>query len=192
MSGDSEGEQTERLDENLTDKEEPEKQVKSVSKTKRWEDAQKSLDDIDEPNGEENPDLRRIGAEGSESVPEDSKDGDEGKYHSEDKEADESNSAIEEVANEDDKSDSEGSQEANRSSRHTRQKKPRIESSNPPGAHHAEISDDEPLVFTSTLLLFSACKIHFNVSTNCEILGSYQTQMKWKHRAGKKGSRQGG
>ncbi|XP_062162943.1 sister chromatid cohesion protein PDS5 homolog A [Alnus glutinosa] len=56
-SGDSEGEQAERLDENLTDKEESEKEVKSVSKIKQLKDTEKSLHHTDESDGEENPDL---------------------------------------------------------------------------------------------------------------------------------------
>ncbi|KAG6695602.1 hypothetical protein I3843_09G106700 [Carya illinoinensis] len=157
-SGDSEGEHTERLDENLTDKEESEKEVKSVSKTKRLEDAEESPHHTDESDGEEIPDFEGRSAEDIGSVPQDSKTGDEENSCSEDKEADESSSAEKEGegANEDGKSDSEGSQETNRSIP-TKQGKPQMKSSNPSRVRH-EVSDDEPL-------------------------------MKWKHRAGKRGSR---
>ncbi|KAG6641941.1 sister chromatid cohesion protein PDS5 homolog B-like [Carya illinoinensis] len=156
-SGDSEGEHTERLDENLTDKEESGKEVKSVSKTKRLEDAE-SPHHTDESDGEEIPDFEGRSAEDIGSVPQDSKTGDEENSCSEDKEADESSSAEKEGegANEDGKSDSEGSQETNRSIP-TKQGKPQMKSSNPSRVRH-EVSDDEPL-------------------------------MKWKHRAGKRGSR---
>ncbi|XP_042945591.1 sister chromatid cohesion protein PDS5 homolog B isoform X3 [Carya illinoinensis] len=156
-SGDSEGEKAERLDENLTDKEESETEVKS-SKTKQLEDMQKSLHHPDESEGEEEPDFEGRRAEDVKSVPQDSENDDEEKSHSEDKEADELSSAVKEGANEDDKSDSEGSQETNRSSP-MKQEKSRVTSANPSGARHVEDSDDEPL-------------------------------MRWKHRTGKKGSRQ--
>ncbi|GMY36602.1 sister chromatid cohesion protein PDS5 homolog A isoform X4 [Fagus crenata] len=170
-SGDSEGEQAERFDENITDSEEPEKEVKSVSKTKRLEDTE-SPHYADEPDGEENPDSEGRSAEDIESVPQDSQNGHEEKSHSEDKEADEekshledeeadeSSSALKEVSNEEGKSDSEGGQETNGSSP-TKQEEPRRESLDPSDENDAEISDDEPL-------------------------------MKWKRRAGKKGSRRVG
>lgn len=148
--GDSEGEHTERLDENLTDKEESGKEVKSVSKTKRLEDAE-SPHHTDESDGEEIPDFEGRSAEDIGSVPQDSKTGDEENSCSEDKEADESSSAEKEGegANEDGKSDSEGSQETNRSIP-TKQGKPQMKSSNPSRVRH-EVSDDEPLVYISTL-----------------------------------------
>ncbi|XP_050288244.1 sister chromatid cohesion protein PDS5 homolog A isoform X1 [Quercus robur] len=143
-SDDSEGEQAE-MDENLTDSEEPEKEVKPVSKTKQLEDTEKSPDLADEPDGEENPDSEGISAEDIETVPEDSQNGPEEKSHSEDKEADESSSTLKEVSNEEDKSDSEENQETNESSP-TKQKKPRRGSLDPSDAPDAEISDDEPLM----------------------------------------------
>lgn len=143
-SDDSEGEQAE-MDENLTDSEEPEKEVKPVLKTKQLEDKEKSPDLADEPDGEENPDSEGISAEDIETVPEDSQNGPEEKSHSEDKEADESSSTLKEVSNEEDKSDSEGNQEINESSP-TEQKKPRRGSLDPSDAPDAEISDDEPLM----------------------------------------------
>ena len=171
--GDSEGEQAERLEENITDSEEPEKEVKSVLKTKRLEDTE-SPHHADEPDGEENPDSEGRSAEDIESVPQDSQNGHEEKSHSEDKEADEekshsedkeadeekshledeeadeSSSALKEVSNEEGKSDSEGGQETNGSSP-TKQEEPQRESLDPSDENDAEISDDEPLVFTFTL-----------------------------------------
>ncbi|KAK7815442.1 hypothetical protein CFP56_001543 [Quercus suber] len=151
QNDDSEGEQAE-MDENLTDSEEPEKEVKPVLKTKQLEDTEKSPDLADEPDGEENPDSEGISAEDIETVPEDSQNGPEEKSHSEDKEADESSSTLKEVSNEEDKSDSEGNQETNESSP-TEQKKPRRGSLDPSDAPDAEISDDEPLVLISTLCI---------------------------------------
>jgi hypothetical protein len=111
---------------------------------------EKSLHHTDESDGEENPDFEERSAEEIECVPQDSEIGDEEKSGSEDKEeADESRSALKEGANEDDKSDSEGSQASRSISR--KRSKPRRESSSPSDVRDAEISDDEPLVFTSTL-----------------------------------------
>lgn len=140
-------EHTERLDENVTtDKEESEKEVKSVSKTKRPEDAGESPHHKEESDGEEIPDCGGRSAEDIGNAPIDSKSGDEEKSCSEDKEVDESSSAVKEreAAKEDGESDSEGSQETNRSIP-TKQGKPQMKSSNHSRVQH-EVSDDEPLV----------------------------------------------
>lgn len=137
----SEGEDVEKVDENVTDEGESDKEVKSVSKRKRLEDAEESPHHTEESD-EENPDSEGKPAE---DIPQDAQNGNEEEHHSEEKQADELSRGSRE-ANEEDPSDSEGNQEKDDSAGSPiKQEKPHVEPSSPDDAGDPEISDDEPL-----------------------------------------------
>ncbi|GAV59827.1 hypothetical protein CFOL_v3_03358 [Cephalotus follicularis] len=141
-SDDSKGEHTEMVDEVLTDGEESDKEMNSVSRGRHSEDAEAATH-TDEPDGEVKTDSEDKHAENVQSnAQEAQKSDDEEEPRPEGKEADESNEELE--VGEDDKSDSEGSQNSNDTgSIPSNPKKSRGTSSTPFDA--AEISDDEPL-----------------------------------------------
>ncbi|TXG69783.1 hypothetical protein EZV62_004718 [Acer yangbiense] len=143
ISDNSQEEKVNREDENLTDREESDKEVESVSPERHTEDAEASPDHDAETDEEDKLDSEEKLDEDVGTVLQDEKEFDEGN-----KEADESSKDSSEEANEEDKSDSEENKETNDDgSSPTNPEKSERESSVSP----ADNSDDEPLVLASEL-----------------------------------------
>ncbi|KAK0598612.1 hypothetical protein LWI29_036294 [Acer saccharum] len=137
ISDNSQEEKVNREDENLTDREESDKEVESVSPERLTEDAEASPDHDVETDEEDKLDSEEKLDEDVGTVLQDEKEFDEGN-----KEADESSKDSSEEANEEDKSDSEENKETNDDgSSPTNPEKSERESSASP----ADNSDDEPL-----------------------------------------------
>lgn len=155
MAGDSEWERLDKLDENLTDGEESDKNVKSPSRERSMEDATGSPNcDVGSDDGKKSDSEQKhesISGEAQKSGDNEKSDLNEKEAESSEslneKEAGSSEGSREEEAHEVDKSDSEQNQEDNEvGSRPTNVKKSNRESSIADDARNAEISDDEPLV----------------------------------------------
>lgn len=139
-SGDSQGKRTDMEDENLTDKEESDKEFKLISEERDVEDTEGNLNGEDESDEVDKMDSEEKPAEEVGSVPQDEKSDEE------DKEEAESSKGSREEANEDGKSDSEGNEEINGDgSSPMNPEKSQNELPKPVDADDAEISDDEPL-----------------------------------------------
>ncbi|KAH9749940.1 Binding protein [Citrus sinensis] len=140
-SGDSQGKRADMEDENLTDKEESDKEFKMISEERDVEDTEGNLNGEDESDEVDKMDSEEKPAEEVGSVPQDEKSDEE------DKEEAESSKGSREEANEDGKSDSEGNEEINGDgSSPMNPEKSQNELPKPVDADDAEISDDEPLV----------------------------------------------
>lgn len=140
-SGDSQGKRADMEDENLTDKEESDKEFKLISEERDVEDTEGNLNGEDESDEVDKMDSEEKPAEEVGSVPQDEKSDEE------DKEEAESSKGSREEANEDGKSDSEGNEEINGDgSSPMNPEKSQNELPKPVDADDAEISDDEPLV----------------------------------------------
>lgn len=151
---DSEWERLDKLDENLTDGEESDKNVKSPSRERSVEDATGSPNcDVGSDDGKKSDSEQKhesISGEAQKSGDNEKSDLNEKEAESSEslneKEAGSSEGSREEEAHEVDKSDSEQNQEDNEvGSRPTNVKKSNRESSIADDARNAEISDDEPL-----------------------------------------------
>ncbi|KDO78569.1 hypothetical protein CISIN_1g000310mg [Citrus sinensis] len=139
-SGDSQGKRADMEDENLTDKEESDKEFKLISEERDVEDTEGNLNGEDESDEVDKMDSEEKPAEEVGSVPQDEKSDEE------DKEEAESSKGSREEANEDGKSDSEGNEEINGDgSSPMNPEKSQNELPKPVDADDAEISDDEPL-----------------------------------------------
>lgn len=139
-SGDSQGKRVDMEDENLTDKEESDKEFKLISEERDVEDTEGNLNGEDESDEVDKMDSEEKPAEEVGSVPQDEKSDEE------DKEEAESSKGSREEANEDGKSDSEGNEEINGDgSSPMNPEKSQNELPKPVDADDAEISDDEPL-----------------------------------------------
>ncbi|XP_015382464.2 sister chromatid cohesion protein PDS5 homolog A isoform X2 [Citrus sinensis] len=139
-SGDSQGKRADMEDENLTDKEESDKEFKMISEERDVEDTEGNLNGEDESDEVDKMDSEEKPAEEVGSVPQDEKSDEE------DKEEAESSKGSREEANEDGKSDSEGNEEINGDgSSPMNPEKSQNELPKPVDADDAEISDDEPL-----------------------------------------------
>ncbi|KAL9455540.1 hypothetical protein AB3S75_004875 [Citrus x aurantiifolia] len=139
-SGDSQGKRADMEDENLTDKEESDKEFKLISEERDVENTEGNLNGEDESDEVDKMDSKEKPAEEVGSVPQDEKSDEE------DKEEAESSKGSREEANEDGKSDSEGNEEINGDgSSPMNPEKSQNELPKPVDADDAEISDDEPL-----------------------------------------------
>ncbi|KAJ4704111.1 sister chromatid cohesion protein PDS5-like A-like [Melia azedarach] len=140
-SDDLQDKQVDMEDENVTDREESDNEVKSISEERHVEDTEGNLDHVDESDEVDKMDSEENLADDAGTVPKDEKSDED------DKEAAESSKGSIEEATEGDKSDSEENQESNDGGTSPMNpQKSQNESSAPPDAgDDAENSDNEPL-----------------------------------------------
>lgn len=149
LPDDLQDKQVDMEDENVTDREESDNEVKSISEERHVEDTEGNLDHVDESDEVDKMDSEENLADDAGTVPKDEKSDED------DKEAAESSKGSIEEATEGDKSDSEENQESNDGGTSPMNpQKSQNESSAPPDAgDDAENSDNEPLVITSQLFI---------------------------------------
>lgn len=147
--GDSHEEEAREEGENLTDKEESDKEVESVSQERHIEQTEGSPSHAEESDEEGKPECEEELEEDVETGPQD-----EDKSDEDEKDADEVSKGSKEEADDDDKSDSEGNEESNDvGNSPSSAEKSHMESPIPTtDAGVDELSDDEPLVCTSNFL----------------------------------------